>query len=165
MPFALVVEDGTGVSGANSYCSLDAANTYHDGRLRTEQWQTASQADQERALAMATRTLDEYLKWSGARVDITRESPAWPRYAMYDRGGLLISSTSIPTCLVEATAELALRLIENDRLRQSEDAAIGISSGGRSRSYAAGRTVPIVPPSIADKLSHLTMASTIRRVA
>lgn len=165
MAFQLVVEDGTGVSGANSYCSLDAANAYHGARLRTEGWQNATEDDQSKALAMATRLLDDYLRWQGARVDVARESPAWPRYNMYDRGGLLIDSATIPTCLVEATAEFALRLLEKDRVKESEDNAVGIASGGRSKSYPAGRVQPVVPAVVFEKLAHLCLTSTIRRVA
>lgn len=164
MAFLLVVEDGTGVSGANSYCSRDAADAYHEGILYAEKWQEATEADKDRALAMATRLLDAHFRqpggsgWSGARVITTRDSPAWPRSGTYDTGGLLIAATTIPTCLIEATAEFARRLIESNRIQQAEDTPVSMSSGGRSKSYGNAYTRPIVPPDVLRLIEHLTVS-------
>lgn len=162
MALTLIVEDGTGVSGANTYCSLAAANTYHAGRLWAEKWQEADIADQERALVMATKLLDQYCEWRGGRT-VDREFPAWPRSGMYDRAGVLIDPASMPLCLVEATAELARRLIEDNRLARAEETAVSVSAGGRSRSYAT-RTAPVLPASVTRALTHLTVPSRLARV-
>lgn len=163
MAFTFTVETGAGVTDANSYCSVAAADAYHEARLRTEKWQEATTAERERALAMATKLLDQQMEWRGARV-LSREFPAWPRTGMYDKAGILIDAATLPTCLVEATAELARRLLEDDRIGKSEERAVSISSGGRSRSYATGFNAPIVPQSITCTLSHLTVPSRLLRV-
>lgn len=165
MAFTFTVEDGSGVTGANSYCSVADADDYHAGRLYTEKWQEADPADKERALAMATSLLDEHLSWRGARVDTTRESPAWPRVGMYDRGGELIDDDVVPAAVVEATAEFALRLLEGNRVKDSEDAPVSVSASGRSKSYATGTANPVVPPTVVKKLGHLTEMSRLVLVA
>ena len=40
MAVTLIVEDGTGVTGANTYISLADAETYFDTRLDTGVWDT-----------------------------------------------------------------------------------------------------------------------------
>lgn len=165
MALTLVAEDGSGVDGANTYCSREDADTYLDGRLYAEKWQTVDAVTRDRALAMATLLLDEHVRWAGARVITTRESPAWPRSGTYDRGGQLIDSTALPTCVVQATAEFALRLIEEDRVRKSEDVAVGVSSGGKSKSYGPAHTYPVIPASVFSKIEHLTLPSRLVLVA
>lgn len=154
MPFALTVEDGTGVAGANTYCAIATADAYHDGILRAEKWQQADSDTKQRALAQATRLLDQYIAWQGTPVVLTRETPAWPRYGAYDRNGIEIASSVVPTAVVEATAELARRLIEDDRLRKAEDPPVSLSAHGRAKAWAS-RSTPVIPDSILRALASL----------
>lgn len=162
MALTFTVEDGTGVTDANSYCSLAAADAYFDGRLHATRWTEATTAERQQALVMATRLIDQYIDWRGARV-LTRETPAWPRTGMYDRAGVLIDATTLPDCLVESTAEFAMRLLDGDRVRDAEEAAVSVSAGSRSRSYLR-RSAPVLPPSITHALAHLTVPSRLMRV-
>lgn len=145
----LVVEDGTGLSNANSYVSVADADTYHDSRLHSEAW-AGTDADKGRALIWATRLLDEQIEWLGYKTKTT-QALGWPRWGLYDREGLLISGTSVPAWLKNATAELARQLIEADRA--TDAGAPHVSSktvGPLSISYAtaSGQALTIIPPSV-----------------
>ena len=62
---ALVVEDGTGIVGAESYQSVANADIYIQNRTNDSSWASASLEDKERALRIATEYLD------------TRFGPVW----------------------------------------------------------------------------------------
>jgi len=163
MAFALILETGAGVTDANSYCSRAVADAYHDGRLNASAWQTAGEADKDKALAMATALLDEHRTWRGAAV-LTREKPAWPRTDMVERTGIVIDSTTIPISLQEATAEFARRLIEADRILQAEHPPQSSSAAGKSRSYAPGQQPSVVPPQVDAMIGHLIIRGESRLV-
>ena len=163
MAFELIPETGAGVTNANSYCSRAFADSYHEARLHAEKWQEADELTKDKALAMATRLLDDHVEWRGVPV-LTREYPAWPRDGMADRGGAAIVSTTLPTCVQEATAELARRLLEQDRAVLAEDAPLSQSAGGRSRSYGQGRRAAVIPPAVTAKIDHLIIRGASRLV-
>lgn len=152
MPFTLTPETGAGVTDANTYCSVADADAYHERQLRTEKWQGAQDAHKQQALAMATRLLDENVRWHGTPV-LERTTPAWPRTGMYDAAGVELASTILPPGLVEATAEFALRLIEEDRVRKAEESPISLSVPKGSRSFRPGYHYSVVPPGILDRLA------------
>ena len=110
----MVVETGSGLSTANSYCSVDNADTYHEKHLYATNWTSATDDNKEIALMMATRLLDELVIWNGYR-NTTTQALMWPRTAVYDREGYAFSSASVPSWLVQATAEFARQLIAEDR--------------------------------------------------
>ena len=45
MADTLVVEDGTGKTTANTYISLDDADTYHENRLHVSDWTGATETE------------------------------------------------------------------------------------------------------------------------
>lgn len=77
---ALVVETGTGLIDAESYCSVSFADT-HLGNYGYTLWATMTTTEKEQALRRATHyMLQVYrLKWAGSRM---KEDQAldWPRY-------------------------------------------------------------------------------------
>lgn len=164
MAFSLTVEDGTGVSGANAYCTRAFADDYHAARLHAETWQQADDADKDRALAQACRLLDDHLQWKGAAVVTMREYPKWPRTGTLDREGAAIASTTIPTCLQEANAELARWLLDGDRAARAEEAPLSASAGGRSRTYAQGHRPSVIPGAVLAKIDHLIIRGVSRLV-
>lgn len=107
---ALIVEDGTGLSTAEAYCSVADADTYHINRANAL-W-TGTDAAKEAALRKATEYLDGTFKmrWKGCRV-LSTQALDWPRIGVYNESGFYIPSESLPTSLVHATAELALRAL------------------------------------------------------
>lgn len=106
---ALIVEDGTIVAGAESYCTVAFADAYHTARGNTS-W-TGSDAVKEAALRKATDyTVQVYRDlWQGYRVDEDQVLD-WPR-SMVAVDTFAVDYLTIPTDIKNATAELALRAL------------------------------------------------------
>lgn len=113
---ALITEDGTGKSDAESYLSVVDADTYHTSFGNTT-WTAASTSDKEVALRKATQYLDQkyHLQWKGERTWADRDDQKldWPRSGVRDRN-TLYDSNEIPTSLKDATAVLALEALSAD---------------------------------------------------
>lgn len=119
MAFVFVVETGSGLSNANSYCSVSFANDYHEKKLRTAAtWAALTTQQKEYRLAEATEIVDRECaeKWAGCAAHLrpTEQRLYWPRYDVRDGDGQWLESDVIPEELKSATAELALRLTEKD---------------------------------------------------
>lgn len=98
----IVVEDGSVVSGANSYCTTAELDTYASDRGYTL---TGDNGDQSEILIKANDYL-EGLDFIG--IKSSRDQPlVWPRYDVYIEGWLQ-PSTAIPPEL--KTAQLAIAL-------------------------------------------------------
>lgn len=117
---ALIVEDGSIVAGAESYCSVAAADDYHSKRGNAAWAALDDTTEKEPALRKATDYMvQEYRqRWKGYRKSAT-QALDWPRSAVYlepvQYGGgvepnpLLVSDTIVPDEVVKACAELAIR--------------------------------------------------------
>ncbi len=152
MAFTLTVETGAIVSGANSYASVADADDYFDGRLYSTPWQQAETPKKERALAWATQLLDERVSWRGTRVSTT-QALRWPRSGVScpDRDALE-ADDEIPARVKRAVYELALALMETDRVRGAERGGeVGASTRVGSRSFAAdgSRGLALPPAALA----------------
>jgi len=91
-----------------SYISLADANTYNTSYGNTA-W-TGTDAAKEIALRQAGRHLNIAYKWHGARVSAA-QTMAWPRIGMSDCDGNVILSTTVPTAVINAQCELAVRAL------------------------------------------------------
>lgn len=108
---------------ADSYCDEATADAYHATRLNSSVWTSATTADKESALKMATRRLESE-DWKGIKADdLAVNSLRWPRAELYNADGQLQPSDSIPKAIVDATAELAL-----DLLKAAADETAGTTS-------------------------------------
>lgn len=172
MALTLVVEDGTGLSTANSYCSLADADAYHERRLHSQVWRQvadpASQDQKKAALVWATRLLDEQCDWLGSRSTLT-QALGWPRRDVLGRfGDEFYDSDEVPQVVKEATAELARLLIEEDRPRKSEESMnlTSKSASGKSKSYGPrdNRRGAFLPPSVLSLLGPFTRTRSSFRV-
>lgn len=116
---ALVVEDGTGKSNAESYISVADATTYHAARGNSAWAALASDTVREQLLRKATDyMLQAYReKWKGYRY-VTDQALDWPRAWVYKepfyQGAVgtypfLVDSDIVPTEVKNACAELALK--------------------------------------------------------
>jgi len=136
MAITLVVEDGTGLAGANTYITLAAADTYYEAHLYTTDWDGATDAQKNIALAMATRVLDQQFYWFGWKATTT-QALQWPRADVPDPDRVAatypsrtipnvayIASDSIPVFLSNAAAELAQMLIKKDRQKDPDGEGI-----------------------------------------
>lgn len=110
---AIELNAAAGEADANSYVSVEDADTYHETHLYSSTWDDATDAQKIQALIWATRLLDEHFEWVGTIATFT-QSLRWPRIGAYDRDGRLLDETSIPTVIANATAELGRLLIATD---------------------------------------------------
>ena len=130
-----VIDATPGGDSANSYCSVEEAQEYHDSRLNSTTWDTASPDLQARALITATRLLDEHMEWLGAPTTY-EQALCWPRIAaldtegyLYDHLGREIEIDEIPSKLKQATAEFARFLLEGDRTADQTEGIAGVTVG------------------------------------
>jgi len=105
---ALIVEDGTNVSGADALASLAFVDTYHSSMGNTA-WTGDDTIVKEPAIRRATAFLSNSYNWKGNRVNGRDQALAWPRAGVVDQDGYGIGSNEIPTELQNAVAEIALR--------------------------------------------------------
>jgi hypothetical protein len=109
---AFIVEDGTVVVGANSYVSLEYAATYLAARGYTLWADMASPGDaQESALIIATSYIDTVyrFRFPGTRKMGRGQRLEWPRADAEDIYGDVIADDVIPTELMDAVCEAAIR--------------------------------------------------------
>lgn len=113
---ALIVEDGTGKSDANAYCSQAFADAWHLARGITL-WASMTGAEKDAALVRATHFLVQRyrLRWRGVR-RLEAQALDWPRYQVprvdVDYGD--VSSEVVPIEVQQACAELAFKAAAGD---------------------------------------------------
>lgn len=133
---ALTVEDGSVVAGAESYCTVAFADTYHTNRGNTT-W-TGTDAVKEAALRKATDyMLQAYRdRWQGLRAEDDQPLD-WPRdWVVVD--GYSVDSDIVPTEVQRACAELALRALSADLYADQGQLKSRVKVGPIETEYAAG---------------------------
>ncbi|MGM4891261.1 DnaT-like ssDNA-binding protein [Tardiphaga sp. 839_C3_N1_4] len=130
---ALVVEDGSGVEGANAY--LDAADFKAYADARGMPYEGKSDDEIEQALIRATGWLDATYRsrWPGVRLNGRAQALAWPRSDAADADGEEISDDEIPQEVLDATAEAAFR-----ELTEPGSLSPDLERGGAIRRLKAG---------------------------
>jgi len=132
MPSILVLEDGTGLNNANTYCDVAFADTYHTLYSNTD-W-SGSTAIKETALVNACQSLDLLYadKFQSMKLELhtsstTRQALNFPRYSFYDQNANLRLQGEIPVELQRAQAEIALFYLAGDAMipELNADAFIG----------------------------------------
>lgn len=140
---ALVVEDGTGLEGADSYIAVETADTYHSDR-NNEAWADFSTTEKEAALRKATQYIDGRWghRFKGAALSDT-QALCWPRDPTD-------WPDAIPLPLQHACAELALRAATSelepdlDRGGAVASQSVGPISISFFEGAAPGKTFPWV---------------------
>jgi len=132
-------------ASANSFVSVEYADSYFANRLFSAKWDDAD--DKAAALITATQAICFYFTprrdyvpapngagyyrtaptWTGLPTDSSYSLP-WPRTGMLNLNGGAIGSTEIPRELKDATCELALHLLPEDRFLDNDTTIKGISS-------------------------------------
>lgn len=146
----MVVETGSGSATANSYCSVDDGDLYHEKRLHVTDWTGATDDDKEAALMWATRLIEQAVIWSGTAISTT-QALAWPRDSVYDRYGTAIDNDIVPTWLIEATAEFARELIAENRTTETNRDLVGFKElkvGELAMKIDTFSTKPLIPPAV-----------------
>lgn len=122
---AIVVEDGTGLSNADSYQSIVTIEAYFDayGLDRTKWDALSTDAAKEIKLRQGTRDLDAMfiVRWKGAKKE-ELQALDWPRAGVADEDGIAVDADSLPTALVQAHAELVHDITDGDDVLPDEDA-------------------------------------------
>ena len=99
----LIVEDGTGLPNANSYCDLDYALEYCTMKGYTS-WQALSETEQKVFIIRGTEFIDNFYNWRG-RKGKGSQALSFPRLDLYDDDQYLING--IPEKLKKACLEAA----------------------------------------------------------
>lgn len=136
---ALVVEDGTGLANAESYCSVAAATAFHASIGASDSWDAVE--NKEAALRKATQFLTKAYngRWAGKRAT-AMQALDWPRSGVRwdDSPSGWRSETSVPVEVRNATAELALKSEAGDLLQDVGRETLSESVGEISVTYAQG---------------------------
>lgn len=128
-----VVEDGSGLTTSNSYCSTTAADTYHAAQGNPTDWVDADLLTKQDALRRATEALDLNFgaRWNGFR-STSEQALDWPRAWCIDSAGNDISSDTIPTRLAVATARAALLIVQGYDLLPATQTTADVASESNS---------------------------------
>lgn len=116
---ALITEDGTGLSTAESYVSVADADARQTA-LGITAW-TGSDTVKEQALRRATAFMEQRYRsrWKGTRL-LRAQALSWPRYGVLV-DGFDIESTIVPDEVANACADLAVKALSetfNDDLER-----------------------------------------------
>lgn len=99
----LIVEDGSGLPNANSYCDLDYALEYCTNKGYTS-WLSLSETEQKVFIIRGTEFVDNFYMWKG-RKGKGSQALSFPRLDLYDDDRYLING--IPDKLKRACLEAA----------------------------------------------------------
>lgn len=110
---ALIVEDGLGIIGAESFASVAQA----DARLASlgmSMWAALSEPEKEQALRRAAVHMENVYRplWKGIRKTF-EQGLSWPRYNVEVEGFVLVN-TYLPLEVIAANIDLALRAATGD---------------------------------------------------
>lgn len=105
---ALILEDGTGVVGANSYVSVSEAGQWFTDTGRGSQWSVLLTPEKEAALVNGTMYTEQLysLTFQGSRLS-REQGLSWPRSGVY-LDGEQIPEDEIPVELKRAVMEYGL---------------------------------------------------------
>jgi hypothetical protein len=157
---AITITATAGSASANSYATVSESETYHDGHPHASTWDAAATDTKNRALVNATLLLDTYFNWYGT-ISTSTQALRWPRLSVSDPDGRLLSTSTIPVLVRNATCELARKLIDNDRTADDSDGANGaiteMKVGSLEVKYASSTVmdVSVIPAHIVTMLKPL----------
>lgn len=106
----LVVEDGSCVSSANSYVSVEEVDLYNKNRNRTA-WTELTENEKAALILTATTFVDGMFNWKGRR-KFAEQELKFPRVNIKDEDGFDV--LGIPKRLKEAICEAAFLNLENE---------------------------------------------------
>ena len=147
MALTLVKEDGSGKADANSYASIADGDAYHEGHLYATAWTAASVVNKAKALVLATRLIDAYVRFNGWRLS-EAQALEWPRDWCMDPdlpSADWVPNSLVPRAVVEATCEMARELLVTDRTAAPAGEGIGYRlDGPTSVKYSKSDTPPVI---------------------
>ena len=151
---AVTIIATAGAVDANSYVTYSDARAYFTTRIDYSAWEDAEGDDQKAALVLATSLLDTAYTWVGVKVS-DDQALRWPRSGVVDRDGFPVDSATIPAFLADATAEFALMLLADDRLKDPDTQGFSqIKVGPLYMQVARGDRRRIIPDYVELMLAH-----------
>lgn len=175
----LIVEDGTIIKDANSYVSLDEAETYFSEHGLPDSWISASYSQKVSALLYGTRYIDNLGGFLGYPI-VGTQSLLWPRVSIgTDFRNIAVLGavqtfvlgrdnriyTGIPQILKEATLEAALTHLTYaiNAVQNSSDVIKSEKVGDIEVSYAVSEKSfpPVIRKYISKLLSPIRGGSSI----
>ena len=132
---SLIVENGTGLSTAESYISVANADARHTA-FGNSAW-TGTDAVKEAALRRATAYMQQAYRgrWIGSRLTAA-QALDWPRWGVMLEG-FAISSAAIPADVANACADLALKALADELAPDLTRAVIREKVGPLETEYSA----------------------------
>jgi hypothetical protein len=114
-----VVEDGTGLSSATSYVSVEEADDIASLNIHSaDAWLDLPLEAKQNLLIYVSRILDSRTTWVGNQASPI-QGLAWPRTGVVDRYGNTVSAAAVPYAVRMAVVELAKHTMTEDRLSKS----------------------------------------------
>lgn len=107
MAITLIVEDGSGLGGANTYISLEDADEAAESSQYAEKWEELEEDQKILYLVVFTQMLDTRFRFYG-KVLTDEQALQWPRTKNYDDKGRVIPAGTIPKQLTDALMFLVL---------------------------------------------------------
>lgn len=108
MAIQFVLEDGTGVLGANALCSLAYALQFHENNGTAAAWNALASDDVRKAnIIAATSYVSTGFEWIGRPFYYVAGYLAWPRWDAFDNEGVFYEG--VPDLVAQAVAYLALQ--------------------------------------------------------
>lgn len=144
---ALLVEDGSIVADAESYCSVADADAYFLARGNATWAAIATTELKEIALRKATDYMEQNYRqlWLGYRVDIS-QSLSWPRSDVVI-DGFTQPADEVPEEVVRACAELAVRASASTLLGDVDNTTTQVTHerlGDMEVDYAVGNAAGVI---------------------
>lgn len=121
MAVTVVVEDGSQVSGSNSYVSIATIDDWALTNPHDSVWSALTDAEKNGYAVWSCRVLNQQMDWDGWQVD-SGQSLDLPRSGMTDRNFNSIDNDEIPTEIQNAQCELARLLAISDRTADADTA-------------------------------------------
>lgn len=116
MAVTIVTEDGTGLSNATTYCSLNESAAFFENTGRKTEWNGYSSNDRKAALNAGAQYMDDVYR--DRYLGTIQESTAltqgllWPRENVpSDRDGSILPAAPIPKNIHRANAEFGLEYL------------------------------------------------------
>lgn len=107
----LTVEDGSGLSTADSYASVETADAYVSSWYTSSSWDLLTVAEKEVALRKGTRGLDMkfFDQWLGMRATENQALDFPRRGIVFRDNGYRLADNILPQPVVHAAIELSVR--------------------------------------------------------
>jgi hypothetical protein len=123
----ITVEDGTGVTNANSYVTIANVDDYvtalGNDAITSNDWQSLTDDQKGEAIIVAAQYLERMVRWYGLPYFPSRpigntpspkaQTMAWPRTKMHDSHGGAVAPGTIPSELKQAQMFLTLQFCKD----------------------------------------------------